>query len=128
MKKIVTTTLVVATLAFGTTFALASSHGNSHGSTHGNSHGSSHGTSHGATQKADKKASVQAEILGIAADGKSVDVDHAPIREFGWPAMQMSLELQNANVAKDIAVGDKVMLEIKQKSATEYVITKITKQ
>ncbi len=75
-----------------------------------------------------KEVAVQAEVLGVAADGSAVEIDHPPIPELGWPAMQMSLDLAGPGLADGIAAGDTVLVTIKQLSATQYVISEISKQ
>lgn len=82
----------------------------------------------GAHQEMMKEVSVQAEIVAVAADGTAVEIDHQPIPELGWPAMQMSLELEKPELAEGIAAGDQVTVAIKQLSPTQYVITDIVKE
>jgi len=119
-------TTIAGTMIAGATLLLfvagsatAASHG--HG-THG-SHGAA--DSH---QQMMKQVDTTAQVLAVAPDGKSVEIDHLPIPELGWPAMQMSLELENPELATDIAAGDQVTVTIKQLSATRYVIANIIKE
>jgi Cu(I)/Ag(I) efflux system periplasmic protein CusF len=101
--------------------AAASSH--SHGSGH-----DSHGAAAGSHQQMMKQADAKAQVLAVAPDGKSLEIDHLPIPELGWPAMQMSLELENPDLAQGIAAGDQVTVTIRQLSATRYVISGIAKE
>lgn len=88
----------------------------------------SHGAAAGSHQQMMKQADVKARVLAVAPDGKSVEIDHLPIPELGWPAMQMSLELEKPELATGIGAGDQVTVTIKQLSATRYVIAHIAKE
>jgi Cu/Ag efflux protein CusF len=74
-----------------------------------------------------KQVDAKARVLAVAADGKSVKIDHQPIPELGWPAMQMSLDLESPDLAAGLGAGDQVTVTIKQLSATQYVISNIKK-
>lgn len=125
MKRTVTTItaalLGVASLALMPAITTASSH-QSH------SHSAHNQAAHGAAQEELKRVTTPVEILAVAPDGASIEVDHPPIPQLGWPAMQMSLNLADPALADGLAVGDKATVEIEQLSATEYVISKITKE
>ncbi len=86
---------------------------------------------HGAAagqEMAAKVVSTPAEIVAVAADRKSLEIDHPPIPALGWPAMAMSMPLADPALAEGLAAGDRVTLEISRKSATEYVISGLTKK
>ncbi|MEE4134771.1 MAG: copper-binding protein [Desulforhopalus sp.] len=82
---------------------------------------------HDTAQMNNKRVSTPVEIIAVAPDGTSIEVDHPPIPQLGWPAMQMSLNLADPALAEGLAAGDKATVEIEQLSATEYVISKIKK-
>jgi Cu/Ag efflux protein CusF len=115
---IAVTLLAVAGLALMPAVpSAASSHSHS---THGHA-------AHGTAEKSMKKVATPVEIIAIAADGTSIEVDHPPIPQLGWPAMQMSLNLADPALAEGLVAGDKATVEIEQLSATDYVISKIKK-
>ncbi len=116
----VTTIVSSALLFFVAGTAVAASHGHS-------GHTGGEATAGGSHQQMMKQVDTKAQVLAVAADGKSVEIDHQPIPELGWPAMQMSLDLESPDLATGIATGDQVTVTIKQLSATQYVITNIKK-
>jgi Cu(I)/Ag(I) efflux system periplasmic protein CusF len=82
---------------------------------------------HDTAQTNSKRVTTPVEIIAVAADGTSIEVNHPPIPQLGWPAMQMSLNLADPALAEGLAAGDKATVEIEQLSATDYVISKIKK-
>lgn len=80
------------------------------------------------SDKVVKQVVTSAEVLSVAPDGSSLEIDHPAIPELGWPAMQMSLNLEKPELAEGIGVGDRVQVAIRQLSATEYVISEVAKE
>lgn len=123
MKRTVTTiALTLLGLAGLALLPAASSAASAH------SHSSHNHAAHDAAQASIKRVTTPVEILAVAADGSSIEVDHPPIPQLGWPAMQMSLNLADPALAEGLAAGDKATVEIEQLSATEYVISKINRE
>ncbi|MCW7752588.1 copper-binding protein [Desulfobotulus sp. H1] len=89
----------------------------------------SHGDhNHGAAETPEGKVvTAMGLVTALNPGGKSITLKHEPIRELNWPAMTMALALESPDLAKGLKVGDKVAFKLKQLSATDYVITEITK-
>ncbi|MDY0164157.1 copper-binding protein [Desulfobotulus sp.] len=88
----------------------------------------SHGDHHGAAEAREGKVVTgMGLVTALNPAAKSITLKHEPIRELNWPAMTMALALESPDLAKGLKVGDKVAFKLKQLSATEYVITEITK-
>ena len=60
------------------------------------------------------------------ADGK-VTLKHEPIASLNWPAMEMSFALADADVARDIAVGDSVHFIVVQRD-NQFIVTHLSKR
>ncbi|BDD86855.1 copper-binding protein [Desulfofustis limnaeus] len=123
MKRLVVlvSLLTVALFVFSSP-AFAANHGQAGHAAHGAAAG------HGEPGAAMKQVVTSAEVLAVAPDGSSLEIDHPPIPALGWPAMQMSLSLEKPELAEGIGAGDRVQVAIRQLSATEYVITEVTKE
>jgi Cu(I)/Ag(I) efflux system membrane fusion protein len=66
----------------------------------------------------------QGTLEAINADG-TVSITHGPIASLGWPGMTMDFELANESLAKGIAPGSAITLELVERGEGEWVITKM---
>lgn len=57
---------------------------------------------------------VHAEAKINAIDGKTVNLSHAPIKDIGWPAMTMDLQILDGAEVGDIKAGDAVMMMLEK--------------
>lgn len=56
----------------------------------------------------------------------TVNLDHEPVPSLKWPAMNMNFKVENPDLLKDVAVGQKVTVTFVKKSSG-YVITQLDK-
>ena len=73
-----------------------------------------------------KMAKGSGTVTAIDAAAGKITLDHEPIAELEWPAMNMGFGAK-PEMLKDIAVGDKVDFELTV-AGTAGEVTKITKQ
>lgn len=60
-------------------------------------------------------------VTAIDKAGGTVTLDHGPITEAGWPAMEMEFKATPASQLDTVKVGDKVTFELKMTGTTGEV-------
>lgn len=68
----------------------------------------------------------EGKVISINPATGAISIEHGPIKQLDWPAMTMGFSAK-PELLKDIAVGDKVAIEIKG-SGTNYEVTAIRKE
>ena len=72
-----------------------------------------------------KMAKGTGTVTAVDAAAGTVTIEHAPIPEANWPAMNMAFKA-SPEVAKQVKAGDKVAFDLKLQGGGE--VTAITKQ
>jgi len=80
---------------------------------------------HGAHQAAAVTYRAEGTVEAIDLAASSVTLTHGDIPALNWPPMTMDFTLANPALAKGIAPGLPVRFEFNERSAGEYVITRI---
>ena len=81
--------------------------------------------------KNDMPASERVWVLGSVTNlgkGHSLEIQHQPIEEWQWPAMKMSLSVQQDVSISDIQQGDNIGFCLDKLPNGEYLVTHIEKQ
>jgi protein SCO1/2 len=73
-----------------------------------------------------KEYEVRGKVVSVTPDEKTVRLDHEEIPGL-MKAMTMNFRLEDANVAKDIAPGDRVRGRLRVQAAGGYVLTSLEK-
>ena len=60
-------------------------------------------------------------VTAIDKAGGKITLDHGPIAEAGWPAMEMEFKATPASLLDAVKVGDKVSFELKMADGTGEV-------
>ncbi|MCY4129636.1 MAG: efflux RND transporter periplasmic adaptor subunit [Gammaproteobacteria bacterium] len=68
---------------------------------------------------------VGAEILGVNASRGTLRVKHDRVDAWGWPAMTMDMNVADASLIQQVAIGDQVELEIEKQPEGDVQITAI---
>ena len=71
------------------------------------------------------RENVGAEILGLNLSSGTLRVKHDRVPAWGWPAMTMDIEVADASLLQQVAIGDHVQLEIEKQSQGDVQITAI---
>ena len=79
------------------------------------------GTTAGAGELVEGHGTVQS----VDAEAPSVNIDHDPIDELGWPQMVMDLDLADASLADDLAAGDEIMFYLRENEEGDYEIAEV---
>ncbi len=70
----------------------------------------------------------QGTIKAIDAKAATLSVAHGPVDTLKWPAMTMDFKAANAGLLAGLVPGSAIAFEFVERSAGEWVITKITPQ
>lgn len=62
-------------------------------------------------------------VTAIDKAGGNITLDHGPIAEAGWPAMEMEFKATPPSLLDTVKVGDKVSFELKMGGGTGEVTT-----
>lgn len=60
-------------------------------------------------------------VTGIDKSAGAITIDHGPIAEANWPAMEMEFKATPATLLDTVKVGDKVSFELKMSGGTGEV-------
>lgn len=67
----------------------------------------------------------QGVLKGIDTGASTVTLNHEPIPELRWPAMEMDLPLRDAEMASGFEAGDAVRFTLEQVGETDYEIIEL---
>lgn len=65
---------------------------------------------------------VAGTVTGVMAGHRMLTVDHAPVEELGWPAMEMDFTLTETAEWPDVEVGDEVHFSLVRDAGGDYRI------
>ena len=102
--------LLLTGLILAAPIALASDN-HSHGKKK-DDHG--HTMNHGKEGDHAEMPGVHAEAKINAIDGNTVNLSHGPIKDIGWPAMTMDLQLLDGAEVGEVKAGDTVMMMLEK--------------
>lgn len=66
------------------------------------------------------------KVVGIDISGRSVKIEHDPIKALGWPKMKMQFNVEPSADLSTIREGDEVRFKLKA-AGDDYVVTEIGK-
>lgn len=79
-----------------------------------------------AGDEAGQTASAEGVVTAVNDSAGSITIDHGPVPEVDWPAMEMAFSADGENIG-DIAVGDRVTFEFQVMESGSRIVS-IAKQ
>ncbi|MDX1698300.1 MAG: copper-binding protein, partial [Thiohalobacterales bacterium] len=70
------------------------------------------GTAQGDTEQSARRATAYGIIRALKPGEQALNVEHEPVPELDWPAMQMDLRLGDAVSLEGLQVGDEIAMEL----------------
>ncbi len=74
------------------------------------------------------EAQAEGIVNAVNNEGSTINISHAPIAAFRWPAMTMDLAVADPALLDQVKAGDKVTFTLHKYDDVTYAITQIQKQ